>query len=152
MRLHLLVPLVVATLLTGCSGGGPSTSARPSQPGAGPAAPPGTQIEVRPTDQMTIEPGTMTIAAGQPVTFVVTNVGAIDHEFYLGGEQAQAQHEAEMAGMPGMGHHDAMGIALNPGETKQLTVTFDEPGTTLAGCHVSGHFGAGMKATVQIAS
>ena len=36
-----------------------------------------------------------------PVTFVVTNSGTTDHEFYLGDEAAQAEHEKEMAAMGG---------------------------------------------------
>ena len=38
----------------------------------------------------------MSVPGGVPVTFVVTNTGAIDHEFYLGDEDAQAEHEQEM--------------------------------------------------------
>ena len=38
----------------------------------------------------------MTVPAGVPVTFVVTNSGTTDHEFYLGDEDAQAEHEKEM--------------------------------------------------------
>ncbi len=47
---------------------------------------------------MRIEPAAITVRLGEPVTFVVTNVGVIDHEFYLGDEAAQVEHEAEMAG------------------------------------------------------
>jgi uncharacterized cupredoxin-like copper-binding protein len=41
-------------------------------------------------------------------------------------------------------------VGVEPGMTKELTMTFAEPGTTLAGCHVAGHYGAGMKATITI--
>ena len=93
----------------------------------------------------------MTVPASVPVTFVVTNTGGIDHEFYLGDEAAQAEHEQEMqAG--GMRHDEEMGIGVKPGETKELTVTFPEAGTILAGCHVAGHYAGGMKASVEIGS
>lgn len=93
----------------------------------------------------------MSVAAGVPVTFVVTNTGAIDHEFYLGDEAAQAAHEQEMQAMGGgMAHDEPQGIAVDPGQTKELTFTFVEPGATLAGCHLPGHYAAGMKAAVTI--
>ena len=102
------------------------------------------------TDALKIEPASMTVPAGVPVTFVVTNSGVIDHEFYLGDEAAQAEHEKEMAEMGGMGHDEPEGIAVKPGETKELTYTFVGAGQTLAGCHVVGHYGAGMKAGITV--
>jgi uncharacterized cupredoxin-like copper-binding protein len=101
------------------------------------------------TDALKIEPASMTVPAGVPITFVVTNSGTVDHEFYLGDEEAQAEHEQEMADM-GMTHDEPEGIAVKPGETKELTYTFAEPGATLAGCHVVGHYGGGMKATITV--
>ena len=91
----------------------------------------------------------MTVPAGVPVTFVVTNIGAIDHEFYLGDEAAQAEHENVMA-MGGMSHDEPEGIAVKPGETKELTYTFAAAGKTLAGCHVAGHYGGGMKVEITV--
>jgi uncharacterized cupredoxin-like copper-binding protein len=90
------------------------------------------------------------VPAGEPVTFVVTNDGALDHEFYLGDEEAQAAHAAEMATMGGMTHDEPEGIGVKPGETKELTYTFPAAGETLAGCHVQGHYLAGMKATITV--
>ncbi len=92
----------------------------------------------------------MSVPAGSPVTFVVTNTGASDHEFYLGDEAAQAEHAEEMADMGGMTHDEPEGIGVKPGETKELTYTFAEAGMTLAGCHVAGHYGAGMKAEITV--
>lgn len=71
------------------------------------------------------------------------------HEFYIGDEEAQAEHEQEMqAG--GMTHDEPAGISVPPGETKELTFTFAEPGETLAGCHEPGHYAGGMKATITV--
>jgi uncharacterized cupredoxin-like copper-binding protein len=115
-----------------------------------PSASAATRIEVTLTDALKIEPASMTVPAGAPVTFVVTNSGATDHEFYLGDEAAQAKHEEEMAEMGGMGHDEPEGIAVKPGETKELTYIFAEPGETIAGCHVAGHYGGGMKANITV--
>jgi uncharacterized cupredoxin-like copper-binding protein len=137
-------------LLAACTGGGagatPSTAPTASAVPSGSAA---TRIEVTLTDALKIEPVTLTVPAGVPVTFVVTNTGATEHEFYLGDEAAQAAHEEEMmAG--GMMHDDPDGISLAAGETKELTHTFDQAGETLAGCHVAGHYAGGMKATITV--
>jgi uncharacterized cupredoxin-like copper-binding protein len=41
-------------------------------------------------------------------------------------------------------------LAAAPGQSKELTYTFAEPGETLAGCHFAGHYEGGMKATVTV--
>ena len=110
------------------------------------------RIDVTLTDAMRIEPATMTVPAGVPVTFMVTNVGSTDHEFYLGDEASQAEHELEMQSMGGMMHDEPDGVAVDPGQTKELTFTFAEPGDTMAGCHVTGHYASGMKAAITVAS
>jgi len=144
----LLVTTVVVGLLVGCSGAAatPSPSASPT-PSPSPSA--SDRIEVTLSDEMRIEPGAMTIPVGRPVTFVVTNGGAIDHEFFLGDEAMQAEHEEEMTESGGMmGHDEENGISVEPGETRELTHTFASPAEWLAGCHVPGHYDAGMRATV----
>ena len=90
--------------------------------------------------------------SGVPVTFVVTNTGTVLHEFVLGDEAEQEAHDKEMAEEGGMSmpEDEEMAIGVEPGQTKELTVTFPEPGTTLAGCHVVGHYAGGMRATITI--
>ena len=41
-------------------------------------------------------------------------------------------------------------LTVPPGQTRRLTWTFDEPGTVLYGCHVLGHWAAGMKGTIVV--
>jgi uncharacterized cupredoxin-like copper-binding protein len=108
-----------------------------------------TRIEVRLTDALKIEPAVMAVPVGVPVTFAVTNAGLIEHEFYLGDEAAQAMHDREMAA-GGMAHDEPEGIGVDPGETKELVYTFAQAGESTAGCHVVGHYGAGMKATITV--
>ena len=139
----------VLLLVAACSSGGASSAPSAETSGA-PASAAATRIEVSLADTLRIEPSPMTVPAGVPVTFVVTNTGAIEHEFFIGDEAAQADHEAEMLEMGGMSHDEPAGIALDPGETKELTYTFAEPGESLAGCHVVGHYGGGMKATIVV--
>jgi uncharacterized cupredoxin-like copper-binding protein len=161
MRLSRLALIPAAALLVAaCSSGGASPAAPSSAPSAATSSAPSaatsapsavaTRIEVTLTDALKIEPASMTVPAGVPVTFVVTNSGVTEHEFYLGDEAAQAEHEKEMAEMGGMTHDEPEGIAVAPGKTKELTYTFAEAGQTLAGCHVVGHYGSGMKAEITV--
>ena len=111
-----------------------------------------TRIEVTLTDMLKIEPAAMTVPAGQPVPFVVTNTGTVLHEFTLGDAADQEAHDREMMANGGMSmpRDEPNAIGVEPGQTKELTVTFDTPGQTLAGCHVIGHYAAGMKAAITI--
>lgn len=143
-RRVLVLPALVV-ILAACSGNGSGSSpAGASEPAAA-----ATRIEVELSDSMQITPNPMEVPAGVPVTFVVHNSGSIEHEFVIGDEATQAEHEAEMA-EGGMGHDEENAILVDAGATKELTFTFDEPGETLAGCHVPGHYPAGMKATITV--
>lgn len=126
-RSLVIVP-VVGLMLAACTSGGSGGTALPSNPATGaPSGSPFTRIEVRLTDALKIEPATLRVPAGVPVTFVVTNAGATEHEFYIGDEAAQAKHEDEMKEMGGMMHADSDDISLKGGETKELTHTFTGP-------------------------
>jgi len=41
-------------------------------------------------------------------------------------------------------------LTIPPGETATLVYIFDKPGTLLYGCHITGHYTAGMKGTITI--
>lgn len=59
--------------------------------------------------------------------FVITNTGAIPHDFTLGGEETQQAHEEEMA-QGDMEHSDPNAVVQEPGETKILTWRFTDTG------------------------
>lgn len=152
-RRGIVLIAAVAVLTAACTSGGSSPTESPtaSSPESSASASSGAKrIEVSLTDALKIEPAAMSVPAGVPVTFVVTNTGATEHEFFLGDEEEQAMHEQEMAEMGGMAHDEEMGIGLRPGQAKELTVTFPEAGSTLAGCHVAGHYAGGMMATITV--
>lgn len=155
MRSARLAALAAIAVLVAACGGGTATATPSASPSAAPSASaavpaPATRIEVKLTDALRIEPATMTVPAGIPVTFVVTNSGSIEHEFVLGDDAAQAEHETEMGGSMGMGQDEEMAIGVGPGATKELTVTFPTAASLIAGCHVAGHYMGGMKATVVV--
>ena len=99
------------------------------------------------------DPDRLEVAAGETVRFVFENDGEVAHDAFIGDEDAQAGHEDEMStddeGMDhGGGDEDA--ITVDPGDTGQLTYTFDDPGTVLIGCHQPGHYDAGMVIEVTV--
>lgn len=109
-------------------------------------------IEIEALDTFAFDPAAITVEAGETVTLRVTNAGAIPHDFTLGDEALQDEHEAEMAEMGGeMELHDEPNLlVLEPGETKEMTWHFTQPGELLVGCHQVGHYAAGMKATISV--
>jgi uncharacterized cupredoxin-like copper-binding protein len=93
------------------------------------------------------EPEHLRFEAGQAVTFVITNRDPIDHEFILGNRQVQDRHE--LGTEP---HHDRIPteVSVPAGETIRTTVSFDEPGSLIIGCHLPGHWAYGMRAAVTV--
>lgn len=111
-------------------------------------------IEMR---DIAYSPDSLAVEAGETVRFVFTNVGAISHDAFIGNDAAQEEHEQSMSdssdgGMSG-GHDMATDDALTvaPGETGEITYTFDEGGEIVIGCHQPGHFAAGMRIAVDVA-
>lgn len=109
-------------------------------------------IEITAKDDLTFEPSSVTVTAGETVTFRVTNDGVLPHDFTLGDTHLQDEHEAEMAEMSGdMAMHDEPNaFVLQPGETKEMTWHITSSGELLYGCHQPGHYAAGMKGTITI--
>ncbi len=108
----------------------------------------GRNIDIEMIDNK-FSPVTVSLTEGEAVTFVFTNSGSVEHEAIIGDAQVQDEHEAEMTGR-GMDHDSSAAIAVAPGKTGELDFTADEAGTLLIGCHVPGHYEAGMKAKVEI--
>lgn len=145
-----ILAVAIAVIGAGCSSSGASPSAAPA--GASPAGPPATgprEIAVRLTDALRFEPAAFEIRAGETIRFVVTNAGKIRHEFFVGDEDAQRDHEQAMRSM-GMAHDEPNGISVEPGRTEALEIAFAAAGDLLIGCHEPGHYEGGMKATIAV--
>jgi uncharacterized cupredoxin-like copper-binding protein len=100
---------------------------------------------------MAYEPATIEVSPGEVITFSVTNQGQAVHEFTLGDEATQQEHEEEMSEMgSGMDHEEPNTISLEPGETRELTWRFPETGTVLYACHEPGHYQAGMQGAIAV--
>jgi uncharacterized cupredoxin-like copper-binding protein len=107
-------------------------------------------IQIETTDQLRFTPDALTVRAGETIAFVVHNGGALPHEFVIGDAATQEAHEQEMTGDAAMNEEGEAGVEVEAGETATLVYTFDEPGILLFGCHVDGHYAAGMKGTITV--
>lgn len=95
----------------------------------------------------------LTIKQGDVVKFVVTNKGAMPHEFSIGDSPSQRAHALMMEKMPDMKHeNDATAITLEPGETKELIWAFTKPikGQIELACQMPGHYSGGMVSKVKM--
>jgi uncharacterized cupredoxin-like copper-binding protein len=104
-------------------------------------------IAITASDTFRYEPDTVDVSVGETITFRVTNAGAVRHEFIIGTDAEQEEHEEEMASMGDdemMMDDEPNAVAIEPGETKDLTLTFTLAGPLRFGCHEPGHFAAGM--------
>ena len=129
---------------------GPQTGAGSGQPGD-PAQARRT-IDVAMKDTLQFDPSMVQVKQGETVTFRIANTGKVVHEFTLGDEQVQKDHDQEMQGMTGGMSDEPNGRSVEPGQTEDLTWTFpDQAATVLYGCHIPGHYSGGMKGTITVA-
>lgn len=114
-------------------------------------------IEIHTDNELAFDPDAVTVTAGETITFTITNDGDLPHDFVIGDEAAQEEHGEEMAEMDdemteeGEEHGDANAVSVPPGETVDLTWTFDgETDGLLYGCHEPGHYDAGMLGEIRV--
>ncbi|MDX1619998.1 MAG: plastocyanin/azurin family copper-binding protein [Nitriliruptorales bacterium] len=109
-------------------------------------------IEVNVDNDLAFEPADLTVAVGEVITFRITNTGQVEHEFVLGDEEAQQEMAEMMESGDDHAHSGEMSnaVTVHAGETAELTWRFTQAGTVLIGCHVPGHYDAGMTGTVTI--
>jgi uncharacterized cupredoxin-like copper-binding protein len=155
MQRTLALVLASAVTLAACGSDGDSDAV------VGSADEPRT-IEVTMTD-IAFTPTELDVASGETVTFVFRNDGAVRHEAVFGTSAEQEAHHAEMAEMGGahdgmeeetMSHDGEMtelhAAVVAPGESVELTHTFEAAGPTMVGCHEPGHWEAGMKIDIDV--
>jgi uncharacterized cupredoxin-like copper-binding protein len=95
-------------------------------------------------------PKTINIRRGETVRFEIVNRDKVTHEFVIGDIAEQAEHDKEMAAMPGMPMDDANGVMIAPGKQDSLIWTFTRTGELQYACHLPGHYLAGMAGWLMV--
>jgi plastocyanin len=85
-------------------------------------------------------PSTISVARGETVTFLVTTMGPLVHEFMVGPADAVA---ADQEGTPEVADIGMM-------QSKSISYTFDGSGPYAYACHATGHYEAGMRGTITV--
>lgn len=161
-RVHLTVPVIALTavLLAACAGTATTTTTIEAGEGhemafsfGEPADASGADrtVEIVATDDFRFNPADVSVSAGETISFRIVNTGQLVHDFTLGDQATQDEHEEEMAEMGGtMMHDEPNAVAVAAGEAKEVTWRFTEPGIVLIGCHQPGHYDAGMKGEITV--
>ncbi|MBA2281894.1 MAG: cupredoxin domain-containing protein [Acidimicrobiia bacterium] len=110
-------------------------------------------VEIDMADNV-FEPDSVDVNRGETVRFVFTNTGEVAHDAFVGDTAAQDGHEMDMREAEGdehgSGHGDSGAVTVEPGDTAELTHTFDESGSLEIGCHQPGHYDGGMKLAIDV--
>lgn len=102
------------------------------------------------------EPSRIQVHLGEEVRFILENPTDLPHEIFIGSQAEQAMHAAQVsvagadveaadAGNPAAAYVPARGVA-------QLVHRFENPEETTIGCHLTGHWESGMRATIVFVS
>lgn len=134
------IPVVVVLLLTGCGG-----VAAPADPGE----PRTIEIDI---DGYHFVPDHFTVRRGESVRFLVSNPDDIGHELFIGTIAEQAARRGSGVAVPSTEATTRFGYgiylpALTDGE---LDYAFSRDEDLLIGCHLPGHWEAGMVATIDV--
>ena len=109
-------------------------------------------IEVGMHDGMRFTPERIDVRLGETVRFVVRNTGKVMHEFVIGTKQENAAHAELMKKFPDMEHDEPYMAHVAPGKTGQIVWTFNRAGEFEFACLIAGHYEAGMRGRIVVAS
>jgi uncharacterized cupredoxin-like copper-binding protein len=109
-------------------------------------------VEIDMSDAMRFTPNQLSVKRGETIRFVVKNSGKIRHEFNLGTEAALKEHKSAMLMSRDMVHAEANMVTVEPGKTGEVIWQFTDAGKVSFACLQPGHFGAGMKGSILVAS
>lgn len=119
------------------------------------AKPPATRDIPVSINGMRFVPDHFEVRVGETIRFLVTNPTDLPHELYIGSMDEQLAHRTEVMHLTGRPQVRAMqqtgyGIYLLAHDSGQFVYHFSAPGQIRIGCHVPGHWEAGMMATIDV--
>jgi uncharacterized cupredoxin-like copper-binding protein len=141
--------LATATLAGGTHAGGHDDEAI-GKPGVAGKVTRTVTIDMR--DDMKFRTDMVEAKQGETIRFIAKNSGKIKHEMVLGTENDLKDHNELMKKNPGMEHEDANMVTVAPGKSGEIIWQFTKAGKINFACLQPGHFDAGMKGYVNVAS
>ncbi len=109
-------------------------------------------VEVEMASGMRFKPSDIAVKKGETIRFVLKNTDTIKHEFSLGTQKELLEHYEVMKKFPDMEHDEPNKISLAPGKQGEVIWQFTKAGPVDFACLHVGHFDAGMKGQVKVAT
>lgn len=145
-----LASAATCTLAAGIHAGGHHGQAAIGEPGK--TAQVTRTVKIDMSDAMRFSPASIEARQGETVRFVITNSGKLKHELVLGTEKELKDHYEVMKKHPEMEHDDPNMVTLAAGKTGEIVWRFTRAGKVDFACLQPGHYDAGMKGLVRVAS
>ena len=109
-------------------------------------------VNVDMTDDMRFHSSKIAVKQGETIRFVAKNSGQVKHEMVLGTAKELKDHYEVMKKNPEMEHADENMVTVAPGKSGEIIWHFTKAGKVDFACLQPGHFDAGMKGMVNVAS
>lgn len=109
-------------------------------------------INVDMSDAMRFSPTDINVKQGETIRFVVKNSGKLSHEFALGTTADLKAHNEVMKKNPEMEHAEDNMVTVKPGQSGEVLWKFTKATKVDFACLHVGHFDAGMKGSIAVAS
>ena len=103
-------------------------------------------------DDMRFHSSVFSVKQGETIRFVAKNSGKVKHEMVLGTAKDLKDHYEVMKKNPEMEHEDPNMVTVAPGKSGEIIWQFTSAGKVDFACLQPGHFDAGMKGQVNVAS
>ncbi len=103
-------------------------------------------------DDMRFHSSIFSVKQGETIRFVAKNSGKVKHEMVLGTQKDLKDHAEQMKKNPEMEHAEPNMVAVDPGKSGEIIWQFTSAGKVDFACLQPGHFDAGMKGLVNVAS
>ena len=103
-------------------------------------------------DDMRFYTSMIDVKQGETIRFIVKNSGNLKHEMVLGTDKELKEHYEVMKKNPEMEHADSNMVTVAPGKSGEIIWQFTKAGKVDFACLQPGHYDAGMKGMVNVAS
>jgi uncharacterized cupredoxin-like copper-binding protein len=107
-------------------------------------------IQIKMTDNMRFSPDKVEVKQGETVKFIVSNEGAMLHEFVIGTKKELDAHALQMIKFPNMEHDEPYMAHVKPKAKGEIIWTFNKAGDFDFACLIAGHYQAGMVGKIKV--